>query len=56
MFLILISCLLATLLFVGKENIPSVEASPDTYQGDLVLAGNNVTVIEGVFNINGSIS
>jgi len=55
MFVILVSCLLVTLLFVGKENIPLVKASPDIYQGDLVLAGNNVTTIEGRFDINGSI-
>ena len=54
-FGILISCLLLTLPFLGKENIPLVKASPDIYQGDLVLAGNNVTVIEGRFDINGSI-
>jgi len=28
---------------------------PPTYQGDLVLQDNNVTIIEGEFNINGSI-
>jgi hypothetical protein len=55
MFIILVSCLLVTLLFAGKENIPSVKASPDIYQGDLVLTGNNVTIIEGRFDINGSI-
>lgn len=54
-FVILVSCLLLTLLFLGKENIPPIEASPDIYQGDLVLTGNNVTVIEGRFDINGSI-
>lgn len=33
-----------------------VEASPDIYQGNLVLAGNNVTTIENMqFDINGSI-
>ena len=55
MFVIFISCLLLTLLFLGKENIPIVKASLDIYQGDLVLTGNNVTVIEGRFDINGSI-
>lgn len=54
-FAILVSCLLVTLLFVEKENISPVNASPDIYQGDLVLAGNNVTIIEGRFDINGSI-
>jgi hypothetical protein len=54
-FAILVSCLLVTLLFVGKENIPPVKASPEIYHGDLVLAGNKVTVIEGRFDVNGSI-
>jgi hypothetical protein len=51
----LLSCLLVTLLFAWKENIPPAKASPDIYYGDLVLSGNNVTVIEGRFDINGSI-
>ena len=54
-FLILFSFLLVTFLFAGKENIPSVNASPEMYQGDLVLTGNNITIIEGRFDINGSI-
>jgi hypothetical protein len=54
-FAVLVSCLLVTLLFGGKGNIPPVRASPDIYQGDLLLAGNNVTIIEGRFDINGSI-
>ena len=29
--------------------------APPTYQGDLILSGNNVTVIDGDFNFNGSI-
>jgi len=40
---------------VYKENIPQIKASSDIHQGDLVLVGNNVTVIEGQFDINGSI-
>jgi len=40
---------------VRKEVVPTVEASPDIYQGDLILQGNNVTTIEGRFDINGSI-
>ncbi len=52
---ILVSCLLALLVFVGRENISPVKASQDIFQGDLVLAGNNVTIIEGRFDINGSI-
>lgn len=38
-----------------KRNILTVKAFPDVYQGDLMLNGNNVTVIEGTFDINGSI-
>ncbi len=54
-FIILVSCLLATLLFAWKENIQPVQASPEIYQGDLILTGNNVTIIKGRFDINGSI-
>ena len=46
--------LLASIL-VQWKGISVVEASPDVHQGDLVLQGNNVTVIEGRFDINGSI-
>ena len=35
--------------------ISIVKAAPDIYQGDLILQGNNVTVIDGRFDINGSI-
>lgn len=41
--------------FYLKGDILTVEASPSIYQGNLILGGNNVTVIEGEFNINGSI-
>ena len=47
--------LLATLASIQKVDIPAVRASPDIYQGDLILTDNNVTVIEGRFDINGSI-
>jgi len=36
-------------------SIPNVKASADIYQGDLILSGNNVTTIQGEFDINGSI-
>jgi hypothetical protein len=52
---VLASLLLSALVFTQRENIPAVEASPDIYQGNLVLNGNNVTVIEGRFDINGNI-
>ncbi len=54
-FVILVLCLLATILFACKGNITPVQASPEIYQGDLVLSGNNVTIIKGRFDINGSI-
>jgi len=44
-----------TLAFVQKGSLPSVRASSPIYQGNLILTGNNVTVIEGRFDINGSI-
>ncbi len=53
--IVLLSSLLLALPFVYKENIPQIKASSDIHQGDLVLVGNNVTVIEGQFDINGSI-
>lgn len=55
-FVILVSSLLLTLVFVQKGNIPAVKASSSIYQGDLILTGNNVTTIEDRrFDINGSI-
>jgi len=53
--LIIVLCLLGISAFVEKREVPVVYASPDIYQGDLILSGNNVTVIEGQFDINGSI-
>jgi hypothetical protein len=52
---ILILSLLVVLVFVQKGSVPSAKASLSIHQGDLVLNGNNVTVIEGRFDINGSI-
>lgn len=52
---VLVSCLLFALTFMYKGNIPKAKASSDIHQGDLILMGNNVTVIEGQFDINGSI-
>jgi hypothetical protein len=53
--IVLLSSLLLALSFVYYGGFHEVKASPDVYQGDLVLAGNNVTIIEGEFEINGSI-
>lgn len=53
---ILLSVLLLALAFAQKVNISVVYASPDIHQGDLVIAGNDVYVIENQrFDINGSI-
>lgn len=53
---ILVLPLLLAPVFVQKLNIPCVKASPGIYLGDLVLAGNDVYVIENErFDINGSI-
>jgi len=52
---VLVSCLLVTLAFVQKGIIKTVKASPEIHQGYLILTGNNVTSIEGRFDINGSI-
>jgi hypothetical protein len=52
---LLVSFLLVAFAFVQRGNISVVKASSSIYQGDLILTGNNVTVIEGRFDINGSI-
>jgi len=52
--IMLVISLTVTLAFVQKGGIPAVKAS-SVYQGDLILTGNNVTVIEGQFDVNGSI-
>jgi len=54
-FIILASLVLIASALFGKGNAVTVEAPPSIYQGDLILLGNNVTVIEGRFDINGSI-
>jgi len=51
----LISLMLTSLVSTQIRNIPSVKASSDIHQGDLILTNNNVTIIEGRFDINGSI-
>jgi hypothetical protein len=52
---LLFSSLALTIVSMHYGGISTVRASPDMFQGDLVLTGNNVTVIEGQFDINGSI-
>ena len=55
LFTFLVLSILFTSVFVQWKGISVVKASPDIHQGDLILQGNNVTVIEGRFEINGSI-
>ena len=56
LILIALLSLLLVLPFVPYGSFRVVKASPDVFQGDLVLSGNNVTTIENaVFDINGSI-
>lgn len=40
---------------LASVEVAPVRASLDVYQGDLLLQGNNVTTVEGRFDINGSI-
>jgi hypothetical protein len=54
-FIVFVSSLLLSLVLLQKASILAVKASPDTYYGDLILTGNNVTAIEGMFDVNGSI-
>jgi parallel beta-helix repeat protein len=55
-FVVLVFSLLIGLTFVQNGNIQAVKASSSIHQGDLILAGNNVTTIENKrFDINGSI-
>jgi hypothetical protein len=54
--MVLFSSLLLALPFVYYGGFPEVKASPDVFQGDLILSGDNVTTIENmIFDINGSI-
>ncbi|MGA2769014.1 MAG: hypothetical protein ABSF24_11970 [Candidatus Bathyarchaeia archaeon] len=55
LFIVVLSSLLLALAFVQRGDVSVVKASSSFFQGDLVLTGNNVTVIEGSFDINGSI-
>jgi hypothetical protein len=56
LFAVLVFVLVLNLASLWKESIPTVSGSPDMYQGDLILNGNNVTTIENmIFDINGSI-
>ena len=52
---ILVLFLLLAILMVWKADVPPVNAASTIYQGNLILTGNNVTTIQGRFDINGSI-
>ena len=52
LFLLVLSISLGSL---QKMSIVQVKASPEMFQGDLIIADDNVTIIEGQFDINGSI-
>jgi|Deesub1362A_J573_1020465.scaffolds.fasta_scaffold00519_16 hypothetical protein len=47
--------LFLTFVLVQRSFVSSVKAFPSVYEGDLVLLGDNVTLIERKFDINGSI-
>jgi hypothetical protein len=53
--LLVVVVLLFSFMSVFRSTVSIAEASPDVFQGDLVIDGSNVTVIEGRFDINGSI-
>jgi hypothetical protein len=53
-FIFLVLSLLLTLFYVQALDVPAVSSST-IHQGDLILTGDNVTTIEGRFDINGSI-
>ncbi|NWG10303.1 hypothetical protein HXY33_00910 [Candidatus Bathyarchaeota archaeon] len=52
-FALSILVLLLAIVSVQQVNLPTVKASP-LHLGNLVLNGNNVTIIEGYYDINGS--
>jgi len=52
---LIVFCLLAATAFGQKGHSETLWAPRDVFQGDLVLTGNNVTTIEGRFDVNGSI-
>jgi hypothetical protein len=54
---LLVALLFSTLALVCWETNSDivVKCAPDVYQGDLILTGDDITVIEGRFDINGSV-
>ena len=56
LLIVFLACvLLAMLASTQNGSVSTVKALPDIYQGDFILNDNNVTIIEGRFDINGSI-
>lgn len=55
LFAILVFVLMLNLGLGRSKVISNVSVSDEIYQGDLILNGDNVTIIEGYFAINGSI-
>jgi len=55
LFFVLFSLLSLTCILHNIGDRPTAEASPDVHQGNLTLRDNNVTIIEGRYDINGSI-
>jgi hypothetical protein len=53
-FLIVLSLLLP-FAFLVQKRITVTEASPDVFQGDLILTNDNVTMLTGYWEMNGSI-
>ena len=52
--MIILSLLLPVAFLIQKRNTVT-EASPDIFQGDLILTNDNVTTLTGYWEINGSI-
>ena len=53
-YLIILSLLLPVAFLIQKRNT-AAEASPDIFQGDLILTNDNVTTLTGYWEMNGSI-
>jgi hypothetical protein len=54
-FIIFVSVLLLGLGLMAGENTSCANSLSEIHQGDLILNGDNVTIIEGRFDVNGSI-
>jgi hypothetical protein len=52
---IVLTALLTSLGTGFKSSVPAVRAAPPVYQGDLIINGNNVTILQDLHYFNGSI-